>query len=192
MNFLAHFYLAGGDEGLILGNFLADYVRGRKYEEYPEHVRRGILQHRGIDDFTDTHDTVDRTKSRLRPKYGKYSPVICDVFYDYVLGSNWKDYSDQDLSSFAQGIYEVLHDNSSLLPERAQMTLGFMSGKNWLYHYSSYYGIEKALQGLNRRASFDNDMHLAIHDLKEDGKSVELEFREFFPDLQAFAQSFKV
>ncbi|MEQ8324211.1 MAG: ACP phosphodiesterase [Vicingaceae bacterium] len=191
MNYLAHFYLAHGDEGLIVGNFLADYIRGKKYLEYPEHVQRGVLQHRGIDEFTDTHAIVELTKARLRGKYRKYTPVISDVFYDFALGNNWGDYSDLDLKAFAREIYEVLHDNAQHLPEKAQLTLAYMSKNDWLYHYSTFWGIEKALQGLSHRANFDNDMNLAIADLKKDVDKVESEFRDFFPELQTFANTFK-
>ena len=109
MNYLAHFYLARNDKGLIVGNLLADYAVGKKYLDYPQEIQRGILLHRRIDEFTDDHPETEKTKVRLREKYKKYSPVISDVYYDYFLGQNWSDYSDVPLKSFTQRIYKTLN-----------------------------------------------------------------------------------
>ena len=183
MNYLAHFYLASDDEGLIIGNLLADYARGNKYRDFAPDVQRGILLHRSIDQFTDSHDEVEKTKSRLRAKYRKYSPVISDVFYDFALGNNWTNYSDIQLKDFSTGIYSTLKKHQHTFPLEAQLTLAYMSKNDWLYHYSTYYGIEMALKGLSRRASFETNMHEAIEDLKNDQKIIEQEFKSFFNDL---------
>ena len=185
MNYLAHFYLAAEDEGLIIGNILADYKKGKQYLELPEDIQRGVLLHRSIDDFTDNHPEVEKTKARLRKKYRKFAPVISDVFYDFILGNNWKDYSSQRLDAFSSDIYKVLLDNTHILPIQAQMTVGYMSKNDWLYHYSTFWGIEMALKGLSRRTTFDTNMHEAIEDLKRDEAIIEKEFRHFFEDLRS-------
>ena len=184
MNYLAHFYLASEDEGLILGNILADYAKGKKYLELPANIQRGVLLHRSIDDFTDNHDEVEKTKYRLRKKYRKYSPVISDVFYDYMLGRNWDQYHNDGLKTFSKEIYRTLNQNSHELPTQAQMMVGFMSKNDWLYHYSTYYGIEMALKGLSRRATFETNMAEAVIDLKRDHNEIEKEFKVFFEDLK--------
>ena len=170
---------------------IADFVRGNKYKELPESIQRGVILHRNIDEYTDNHSEVEKTKVRLRPKYRKYAPVISDVFYDYSLGSNWNDYHDKPLKEFSKGIYKTLFNNIEHLPEQAKMILSYMSKNDWLYHYSTFYGIEKALQGLSHRARFETQMHLAIEDLKRDHKKVEAEFRVFFEDLRSFVKDFK-
>jgi len=58
MNFLAHAYLAGEDEGLIIGNFIADSVKGSSWRAYNLDIQKGILLHRKIDEFTDSHPLV--------------------------------------------------------------------------------------------------------------------------------------
>ena len=191
MNYLAHYYLADGDEGLIVGNMLADHVRGNKYKLLPEHIQRGVILHRKIDEFTDTHPEVEKTKVRLREKYRKYAPVISDVFYDYSLGSNWSEYHDKSLREFSAGIYKTLKNNEKSLPNRAQMMLSYMSKDDWLFQYSTFYGIEMALKGLSRRAKFETNMHLAIDDLKRDHKKIESEFKVFFEELRSLVKNFK-
>ena len=62
MNFLSHLYLSGDSEGLILGNFIADGVKGSNLGHFEKEVQRGILLHRKIDTFTDTHPIVELSK----------------------------------------------------------------------------------------------------------------------------------
>ena len=48
MNFLAHIYLSGNDEEVILGNFIADGIQGKAYENFQKGIQTGILLHREI------------------------------------------------------------------------------------------------------------------------------------------------
>ena len=98
MNFLAHIYLSGEDEGITIGNFIADGIKGKKYLSYPASIQKGILLHRGIDSFTDSHPTVRQSTARLHENYGHYSGVIVDILYDHFLAKNWEEYHEQDLA----------------------------------------------------------------------------------------------
>ncbi|MCU0362399.1 MAG: ACP phosphodiesterase [Bacteroidales bacterium] len=69
MNVLAHIYLSGDSEKIIIGNYIGDYVKGRDYLKYPELVRKGIILHRHIDAFTDSHPVVHRSKIFFSRKY---------------------------------------------------------------------------------------------------------------------------
>ena len=73
MNFLSHLHLSGDSEGLIIGNYIADSVKGSAYNMFSNEIQKGILLHRKIDTFTDNHPTVEQSKKRLREKYKKYS-----------------------------------------------------------------------------------------------------------------------
>jgi len=53
MNVLAHIYLSGDSDEIIIGNYIGDYVKGSDYLKYPELIKKGIILHRHIDDFTD-------------------------------------------------------------------------------------------------------------------------------------------
>ena len=84
MNYLAHLYLSGNNADLLLGNFIADHLKGADRKRiYPEAIKRGIALHRRIDTFTDAHPVVAESKVRVREQFGKYAPVIVDVFYDH-------------------------------------------------------------------------------------------------------------
>jgi len=38
MNFLAHIYLSGDDKDIIIGNFIADGIKGSSYTKFPEGI----------------------------------------------------------------------------------------------------------------------------------------------------------
>ena len=83
MNYLAHFHLSNNDTNLIIGNYIADDVKGKAYLNYSQEIQRGILLHRRIDDYTDSHDIVLGSKDLIRHHQNKFTPVVMDVFYDY-------------------------------------------------------------------------------------------------------------
>src|SRR5690554_6869802 len=118
MNFLAHIYLSGNDEEVILGNFIADGIKGKTYENYPKGIQTGILLHRGIDTFTDAHPIVRQSTKRLHKNFGHFSGVIVDVFYDHFLAKNWKTYSNEPLEEYVQRFYGLLQRHYDSLPKR--------------------------------------------------------------------------
>src|SRR5436189_5327232 len=99
----------------MIGNFIADFVKGKKKDEYPGKIKQGIELHRAIDDFTDHHEITGRSKDRLRTKYGKYSGVIVDLYYDHFLAANFSDYHASSLQDFSRYTYSVLKENWNVL-----------------------------------------------------------------------------
>jgi acyl carrier protein phosphodiesterase len=186
VNFLSHLYLSNNSEGLIIGNFIADAVKGSDYKCFSDEIQQGILIHRKIDTFTDTHPVVMLSKERLRDNYKKYASVIVDIYYDHYLAKNWHQYSEVSLIDFTQNIYTIIKSNQAVLPEKSRQFAHYMLQYNILFEYSKLEGIERVLQGMARRASFLSNMEHAIKDLKEHYPLFENEFKLFFPELQQY------
>ena len=189
MNFLSHLYLSGNSEGLIVGNFIADAVKGSAFNNFPEEIQKGILLHRKIDTFTDAHPIVELSKQRLRNKYKKYSSVIVDIYYDHFLAVNWHKYSSENFDLYIQNIYTLINKNKEYLPPKSAMFTRYMLEHNILSAYAKLEGIELVLQGMSRRATFESNMEKSIDDLKEYYTLFENEFKLFFPELQQFVNS---
>ncbi|MFW5892537.1 MAG: ACP phosphodiesterase [Bacteroidota bacterium] len=190
MNFLAHIYLSWKDENLMLGNFIADMVKGRQIEQFSREVVRGIRLHRKIDEYTDSHPVVSRSKDRIRAKYRHYSGVVVDMYYDHYLAKNWSDYSDEPLDLFVQSAYNVLMKNYVMLPKRAKFILPLMIGSNWLVNYADLKSFKRHMEGMAKRTHFESGMEHAVDDLKQHYNEFRNDFREFFPDLAAFSKRF--
>ncbi len=189
MNYLAHLYLAGENNNLIIGNFIADHIKGNGIHLYSESIRRGILMHRAIDKFTDNHVIVKQSIGRLRPNYHKYSGVVVDMFYDHFLATGWNEYSKMNLHAFTNSRYDLLFQNFNILPVRSQRILPHMARHNWLMSYAGFEGLEQALTGMSHRTTFVSKMEHAVNDLRNSYDYFRNEFREYFPQLRNFVES---
>ena len=190
MNFLAHLYLSGNNEPLMIGNFIADHLKGNAWESLPSEIIAGVKLHRFIDHFTDTHAVVEQSKALLRPYFHKYTPVISDIFYDHFLAAEWNNYSDLPIDEYARNVYQLLHKNYQFLPARTKEMLVYMEHDNWLKNYATLNGIHRALSGMGRRAKFDNNMHQASEFLYDNYDAFKNHFEVFFPELQKAVKSF--
>ncbi|WP_075341282.1 acyl carrier protein phosphodiesterase [Tenacibaculum agarivorans] len=186
MNFLAHLYLSPNNVQIMIGNFIADHVKGNKFKHYPEDIQKGIYLHRAIDTFTDANTIVRKSKRRLHERYGLYSGVIIDIFYDHFLAKNWGDYSQIPLDIYTDSIYQLLEKNKEILPEKTQELLPYMIQYNWLYNYQFIDGIQDVLNGMNRRTKGRSKMNLAIEDLKLRYSDLENDFQTFMIELIDF------
>ena len=199
MNLLAHFYLSGTDESLLLGNFMADFVKGRldrlPTDFFPPHadrpgLLRGIRLHRYIDHFTDTHPTVRASKQRLRAAHRHYAGVVTDVYYDHFLAAHWPDYHPLPLPDFAARIYATVLRQQAVLPPAMAPLVRHLTTHDWLGSYAEVAGIERALAGLARRTAFASGMEHAGLSLRQHYAAFDEEFCIFFPQLVAATAAF--
>lgn len=188
MNFLAHLFLSGDDEELLLGNFIADSVKGKQHELYKPGIAKGIRLHRLIDAYTDSHAVVRQTKERLRPTYRKYAPVIADVYYDHFLAAKFALFSQEPLAAYAARVYALINRHYAMLPARVQHFFPYMVRQNWLLTYAEVEGVAQALGGMSRRTSFNSGMETAGEELRLHYNAYAEEFTKFFPDLMAYVE----
>jgi len=190
MNFLAHLYLSGKNEEIIIGNFVADHVKGSAVRKFSVGIQKGIQLHRDIDAYTDSHPVFLKSKKRLLPNYQKYSGVIVDMFYDHFLSANWNDYSDEHIEVFTKRMYKILFKKYLILPPKTRRILPFMAKDNWLVGYGRLEGLNNALKGMASRTSFESGMENAVGDMKMDYEEYKSEFQRFFPEIVKFSENF--
>lgn len=183
MNLLAHIYLSGDDEPRMIGNFIADFVRGSQIRQFSPAIIEGIQLHRVIDSYTDQHPVVKQSIARLKPTYARYAGVIIDVVYDHFLANNFAKYSEIPLAQFAQKTYKTLLAHQSVLPPKVQNFLPNMIENNWLLHYGDTEGVRRSLASLSRRSSFVDNLENAIQEMNLYYEAFDTEFNQFFPDL---------
>ena len=166
---------------------MADGIRGNDYMNFPDDVKKGILLHRQIDTFTDSHLIYRKSKHRLHKKYGHYSGVIMDILYDHFLAKNWTKYSNEKLVDYAANFYQSLFDNEKILTEKTKNMLPYMYDRNWLVCYESIAGIELILFQMDYRTKHRANMQEAIVELQQFYNEFENEFTLFFKELMAFS-----
>jgi len=178
-------FLSCGDEDLLIGNFIADFIRNRDLVLYSDGVVQGIRLHRHIDSFTDSHPQVLASTRVLRVNHGKYAPVVIDVCYDYILSKNWDRYANEPMEAFAQGVYSVLGRHTDIFPEHLADIAPRMIADNFLMKYGTEAGLRRTFERIGRRAKFDSNWSIAFDDLMLHYESIEEGFNQFFPEMIA-------
>ncbi|MBA0883510.1 acyl carrier protein phosphodiesterase [Flavobacterium undicola] len=189
MNFLAHIYLSGDNDFIKIGNFMADGIRGKQFENFSEEIQKGILLHRAIDTFTDAHPIFRESTKRLHERYHHYAGVIVDIFYDHFLAKNWANYSNENLEEYVNRFYQSMHIHHDLLSERAKRILPYMEKQNWLSSYQSIEGIHQILTQMDRRTNNSSNMRFASEELQMYYDEFEQEFSLFFEEIKTYCAS---
>lgn len=191
LNYLAHIYLSGDDRQMQVGNFIGDFVKGRQHENYPKRIQNGILFHREIDTFTDAHPVFGEIVELLRPVFGRYSGIIADMYFDYLLASDFNTYnSNHDLNRFAFNFYISVLWNYRWLPERVKRFIFHFVSTNRLKKYASYEGLESSLQIMSNYKSKAIDPELTISFLKENESALRNYFNQFMPEIILFSENY--
>ena len=189
MNFLAHIHLSGENEFIKIGNFMADGVRGKQYENFPQEIQKGILLHRAIDTFTDAHPLFRQSTKKLHSRYHHYAGVIVDMYYDHFLAKNWSDYHPESLALYSEKFYQSLLENHSILTSKTQYLLPYMMEYNWLVNYQSVPGLEGILSQMDRRTKNQSLMRFATEELVAHYDEFEAEFLLFYKEVQLFSKN---
>lgn len=154
MNYLAHIYLSGESEDILIGNFMADAIKGKQYLQYSQGIQNGILLHRQIDHFTDHHPIVKEAIALFRPLYGKHTGIFTDILYDYLLSQSWTNYHTEALNTFIDQKMKILARNYRQFPGSLKRIFPLMYLNNWLKRYQTLEGIDQVMLGMSRHTSF--------------------------------------
>ena len=190
LNHLAHCFLSFGNEDLLVGNFIGDFVKGNDWQNYPLAVQQGILLHRTIDSFTDNHPATNQSVVRVRPFGRRYSAPVTDVLYDYLLAIHWQQFSDQDFDVFAQKTYQSLQNRAVEMPLPLRDWIPKMMEDQFLHRYTTQEGMRKVMQRFSRRLPVEIDTQAVLDYFFEHITDFSADFLAFFPDMVAQAKDF--
>ena len=191
MNHLAHLVLAGNEPAMLLGAILGDHVKGRLKGEFNKEVERGIRLHRAIDAFTDHHPDVKKSQRQFNPHFRRYSGIMLDVFFDYLLARSWQTYYESDLNEFSSDVLTTLIKQADQLPARAMQQVQRMHAMNSLASHGEDRYLEGAFSHLATRLKRDNPLTEAFDECQQNYAALDTVFRAFYPKLQSFAEDWK-
>lgn len=191
MNFLAHIHLSGNTPKVKLGNFISDSVKGSSYKEYCDEMQKGILMHRDIDSYTDSHHITKEINSIIRISAGRFSGIYTDIFYDHFLSVNWQSYNSMPLSLYITKTYKEFSIYKKLCPPRTQEILPSLIYNNWLGQYSSFYGLTKVLTRMSKRTIMPNRTKETLCTLKKNYKIIEPLAKTFLEEVSAHTRAYR-
>lgn len=188
MNYLAHAFLSFNNADLLVGNMIADYIKGNKQFEYSSQIQAGIKLHRAIDFFTDTHEASQEIKNLFKPTYRLYAGAFIDVVYDYFLANDRIHFTtENELRIFADITYQILEKRQQDFPEKFGIMFPFMQSQDWLYNYRTDIGMQKSFGGLRKRAKYIEETDTAFEIFLDNKQTIQHAYDVFFPDLKNFA-----
>ena len=187
VNFLAHALLADDDDESIVGNLIADFAKGTRVSGFSAPIQRGIALHRAVDNFTDDHDVVRRSRRRVGPTFHLLSPVLVDVYYDHFLARRFDAFCPTPLPAFSQRVYGALLRHRDLLPPAWQQGLHRMVDADWLSSYADLERVGFVLERTASRMRRPGRMAEGLSALRAHYPELDGDFQEFFPQLQAHA-----
>jgi acyl carrier protein phosphodiesterase len=188
MNYLAHAYLSFNDPQILVGNMISDHVKGRAQFSFSGKIQKGIILHREIDQYTDSHPATKKAKEIFRPAYRLYSGAIMDVLYDHFLANDPLEFSPESLKAFSTRTYQQLELQAAELPLNFLQVFTYMRTDDWLFNYRTLEGIRRSLGGLVRRAAYLSESVTAYNLFTEHYVHLNGCYEEFFKDVKQFAK----
>lgn len=183
MNYLAHVYLSGNNKDVAVGNFIADSIKGNNYKKFNVNWQKGILLHRFIDSYTDSHIVFKEHSKLFFSSHRHYSRVLIDIFYDHFLAKNWKRYSLTSLETFEFDFCKTLKENLNKLPNDISHKINFFIDQNWFTKYSSIQGLIYILEKMENKTLYKSNLVTSIDKFISFSPKMESQFFIFFDDI---------
>lgn len=188
MNLLAHYLLSERKEEVIVGNIIADFLKGIDDSQFSAGIRTGIALHRQIDEFSDNHPVVKETWALLHKDFGHYGRVITDIFYDHFLFIHWNDYSEYSFDDDFNYFCFCLKKYSKVYPVRIRRTVNRIIALQWPQKYGDMIGLSQVFRSMSRRVAFENKFERAVSVLNNNYQFLDNHFCQFFPELIEFSK----
>jgi acyl carrier protein phosphodiesterase len=185
MNHFAHLVLSQPTVESAVGNLLGDFARGVDADSLPAAVRAGLLNHRAVDRFTDSHPLVLEMKRRFSRRRRRFAGIALDIYFDHLLLSYWERFEERSLDAVIAEFYRRMSAGQSLMPgmEMRRVTRRMVE-HDWFGSYRDADAIAESLDRVAARIRFVNDFDNAIEDLQRHHELISDGFLEFYPQLQ--------
>ena len=192
MNFLAHLHLAAPNPDAIVGNAIADLIRGPDLSLLPPAIQVGVRTHRKVDAFTDSHPVVNRSIARISERWGWFSGIVIDIYCDHILATEWPHYSTEPYRDFAERMYDVLEGAKPHVNAEGRHFLDKFRETDRLGQYATVAGIADTLFRVSERiAKRIPKRALPLHEAMPLLTALQCElrddFRAFYPELRRYA-----
>lgn len=182
MNFLAHLHLASLANSSLLGNLMADFVRGNPHNDWPESVAEGILHHRRIDVMTDSLPEVRAAREFFRAETRRVSPITLDVVWDHFLSLHWdKIVPEISLPAFLAHAKSVIEPELPSTPERFQNLNRYLWTQRWMERYAEPDYLQNVLSGMASRRPRLAALEDSWQDFSDNYEQLNAFFWQFYP-----------
>jgi len=185
MNHFAHLVLAQPTVESTVGNLLGDFARGVDADALAPTVRAGLLNHRAVDRFTDSHPLVLEMKRGFSRERRRFAGIALDIYFDHLLIDYWERFEQRPLEGLISGFYRRMAAGQALMPgQDMRRVTRRMIEHDWFGSYRELDAIAASLDRVAARIRFANRFAHAIEDLQRNDELIRQGFLEFYPQLR--------
>ena len=190
MNYFAHLVLSQPTIESTVGNLLGDFARGLDQLALDPAVLAGLKNHRAVDRFTDSHDSVAELKQYFSPGRRRFAGIALDVYFDHLLINHWQEFDQRNLNNVITEFYARMDAGQRLMPgNEMRRVTSRMVTYDWFGSYRDVDSVAEALDRIAIRIRFPNQFANAIEDLRRHEDMILEVFINFFPELKAHVES---
>lgn len=186
MNFLGHLYFSNDDKDLMLANLFGDFVKGSNFHHFPSKIREGIVLHRAIDTYIDSHKEVLDLKLMLYQDLPKVAGIAVDLFFDHLLAKTWEKHHVQEFESFLNDFYLHNSEIENDLTSDFKQFITIFRERKWLNYYPTAFGLAKSCEGVSKRISFTNKLAEAPEIFYKRENVIEAVFQQYMVDAKNY------
>jgi acyl carrier protein phosphodiesterase len=188
VNYLAHFHLAWPEELLVVGGLEGDFHKGPLPGSLAPALQQGVVLHRAIDAYTDSHLAIVELRRAFPPELRRYAGILIDLCFDYFLARHWATYSEISHREFSNAVYTMLDKHADHLSGNARRMAGRLSEFDLLHRYQHWETITASAGRIGERLRRENPLSRSDEYLPPLLPELERVFRNFYPDLISFSR----
>ncbi|KML68816.1 ACP phosphodiesterase [Pectobacterium peruviense] len=190
MNFLAHLHLATLADSSLLGNLMADFVRGNPQDSYADEIVAGIRLHRRVDSLTDSLPEVKQARQYFSDEFRRVAPITLDVLWDHYLARHWLQLvPDTPLQTFIDGAQSQIEPHLAQTPERFQNLNLYLWPERWMTRYAELPFIADVLHRMSVRRPKLAALSGSFQDIELHYHQFEILFWQFYPRMMQLAKT---
>ncbi|MFC3394757.1 ACP phosphodiesterase [Brenneria rubrifaciens] len=190
MNFLAHLHLATLSDSSLLGNLMADFVRGNPQDSYADDIVAGIRLHRRIDVLTDSLPEVKQARQYFSGDYRRVAPITLDVLWDHFLAKHWALLEHGvSLPLFIDQVQAQIMPHLAQTPLRFQNLNRHLWPERWMERYAELPFIADVLHQMSVRRPRLAALSGSFNDIERHYRQFEILFWEFYPRMMQLAKT---
>lgn len=185
MNHFAHLALAQPTVESTVGNLLGDFARGIDQNALAPAVMAGLLNHRAVDRYTDSHPVVQELKRVFSARRRRFAGIALDIYFDHLLLTHWSRFEQRHLESLIDRMYRHMSAGRELMPgEDMRRVTRRMIEYDWFGSYRELDAVAESLDRVAARIRFANRFEKSIDELQRHHETIRDGFFEFYPQLQ--------
>ncbi|HUH36717.1 MAG TPA: ACP phosphodiesterase [Spongiibacteraceae bacterium] len=187
MNLLAHFALADGDPGWLLGALLGDHVKGPLRGAWEARTEQGIRLHRRIDAYIDHHAGRRATLHAMPAPLRRYGGILLDIHDDYLLTRHWPRFHSGSLSALNARVCGLLDAAQDELPASARRHARAVTDHQLLLAFADWTAVAGSVERVALRLRQAGLGEAGTHWLNAQHDALEQRFLAYYPDLITLA-----